>query len=138
MYIEKQKEQIEVCQNLKAKQKSKLKSYEKALENLNAQTLHYELLAKRTCPEVFQERGDLFKELAEGNEALLRNASKGGTLYRQFENVERNIAAAGKFKDEISEDEKEMSIKYKEDSHGTRIKRPTDTADKDYSISSEN
>lgn len=135
VYIEKQKEQVEVCQGVNAKQKSKLKSYEKALENLNAQALHYELLAKRTCPEVFQKNTDLFKELAEGNELLLRNASKGGTLYNRFEAVERNIAEAGRFKGEVSEEEKEIPSKPEEDSHGLDIKRPLHPADKDSKVS---
>ena len=92
LYIEKQKEQIQVCQDLKKKQKSKIKSYEKTLESLDEQALNYELLAKKTCPDLFNKNPQLFKELAAGNDQLLRNEISGKTLMQQLQEKERQIA----------------------------------------------
>ena len=84
MYIEKQKEQVHVCQELDRKQKAKIKSYEKAIEGLNEQAVQYELLARRVCPEIFQKNADILGSRLEEDKL---NASKSDSPNKDEQNI---------------------------------------------------
>eukprot|EP01022_Parablepharisma_sp_SALTPOND_P032988 TRINITY_DN879_c0_g1_i1.p2 TRINITY_DN879_c0_g1~~TRINITY_DN879_c0_g1_i1.p2 ORF type:complete len:516 (+),score=67.49 TRINITY_DN879_c0_g1_i1:4189-5736(+) len=94
LYTEEQKRQIQACQTVHKKQKTKIKNYEQAIEGLNEQALHYELLAKKLG--IFNKKEGLLKELMEGDEMLLNKATKGETLYQALETHQRKIAEAKK------------------------------------------
>ena len=61
LYLEKQKEQVELCHSLDKKQRAKIKNYKKAIEGLSKQAEQYELMAKRVCPDLFEKNIETLK-----------------------------------------------------------------------------
>eukprot|EP00826_Nyctotherus_ovalis_P009543 TRINITY_DN12523_c0_g3_i1.p1 TRINITY_DN12523_c0_g3~~TRINITY_DN12523_c0_g3_i1.p1 ORF type:complete len:157 (-),score=48.35 TRINITY_DN12523_c0_g3_i1:65-535(-) len=123
LYIEKQKEQVHMCQDIDKKQKAKIRSYKKAIEGLNQQAQQYELLAKRVCPELFDKNKELLKTMSD-NEHI--EYSK--TITEGLNSIVK--PAISKEKDEAKQRE--------EDDRPKRTLEPSKQTSRDYDFDFEN
>ena len=89
LYIAEQAKQLENCKELRKKQRQKLKKYEHAIDKLNEQALQYELMAKRVCPWILENKNNVIKTLMEGDEKILKSAQEGDTFYQRLEDLQQ-------------------------------------------------
>ncbi len=92
-YIVEQSRQLQNCKTVHKKQKLKMKQYQDMIESLNEQALHYEVLAKRVCPSLLDQKGHI-QELLAGDAEALHKAADGDTLYQALEDHQRRMATA--------------------------------------------
>lgn len=90
IYMTEQRKQVENCKEIRKKQKEKLKKLEKYIDKLNEEELHYESMARKTCPWILENKNIVLKSLLEGDQKVLQDAKKGDTMFQQIEDYHRD------------------------------------------------